>query len=142
MKMKIVAIWVLLAGVGVAADTAGPAGKVRETESAFAATMARRDWEGFRSFISEEAVFFGGRGVLRGREAVAAGWKRFFEGEKAPFSWAPEQVEVLESGGLALSSGPVFDPEGKRSGTFMSVWRLEGDGKWRIVFDKGCPPCS
>jgi ketosteroid isomerase-like protein len=31
---------------------------------------------------------------------------------------------------------------GLRVGTFNSVWRLEADGKWRIVFDKGCPPCA
>lgn len=36
---------------------------------------------------------------------------------------------------------PVFSPAGVRTGTFMSVWRKESDGKWRIVFDSGCPPC-
>lgn len=121
------------------ADLDQLASQVRETEAAFARTMAERDWEAFRSFISREAVFFGGQRVLRGREAVAAGWKPYFAEKKAPFSWAPEQVEALESGALALSSGPVFGPDGARAGTFMSVWRLEPDGRWRIVFDKGCP---
>lgn len=55
----------------------------------------------------------------------------------APFSWEPAEGEVLESGTLVLSSGPVRDPEGKRSGTFNSIWRLEADGRWRVVFDKG-----
>ena len=45
---------------------------------------------------------------------------------------------MLESGHLAFSSGPVFDADGKRVDTFNSVWRLEDDGKWRIIFDKGC----
>jgi ketosteroid isomerase-like protein len=79
--------------------------------------------------------------VLRGREAVAAGWRVFYEGEQAPFSWAPEQVVVIASGALALSSGPVFDPSGERVGTFNSVWRREADGAWMIVLDNGCPPC-
>jgi ketosteroid isomerase-like protein len=73
---------------------------------------------------------------------VAEGWKSYFKGTKAPFSWVPEQVEALESGTLALNSGPVMDSEGKRSGTFQSIWRLEADGRWRIIFDKGCPPCD
>jgi ketosteroid isomerase-like protein len=60
----------------------------------------------------------------------------------APFSWEPEHVEVLASGTLALSSGPVFGRDGTRIGTFNSVWRLEADGRWRVVFDKGCPPCA
>ena len=55
-----------------------------------------------------------GRSVLRGRPAVVEGWKAFFEGPKAPFSWQPDRVEVVHSGTLAFSTGPVFDPEGKR----------------------------
>jgi ketosteroid isomerase-like protein len=134
-----IAVAVSVAVIGLAASDAGQAAaQVREAETAFAKTMADRDWQAFTAFISQEAVFFGRQRVLRGREAVAAGWKPYFDAPQAPFSWAPEQVEVLESGTLALSSGPVFGPGGERSGTFMSVWRLEADGRWRIVFDKGC----
>ena len=111
-------------------------------ESSFAYTMAVRDHKAFGSFVAAEAIFFGGRGVMRGREAVLEGWKRFFEGPKAPFSWRPEVVEVLESGTLAHSSGPVHDPDGKLIGMFNSVWRLEPDGRWRVVFDKGCEVCD
>jgi uncharacterized protein (TIGR02246 family) len=114
--------------------------QVRQTETAFARTMADRDHAAFVSFLSEEAVFFG-KGVLRGREAVARAWKPFYEGTAAPFSWRPEKVEVLDSGTLALSTGPVFDPSGRQTGTFTSLWRREKDGRWRIVFDKGCPYC-
>ncbi len=63
-------------------------------------------------------------------------------GQTAPFSWQPEVVEVLASGTLALSSGPVWDPTAKRIGTFNSVWRREPGGQWRVVFDKGCPVCE
>lgn len=116
--------------------------QVRAAETAFAATMAARDHAAFGTFLADEAVFFGGKGPLRGAAAVSAAWQRYFEGEPAPFSWRPETVEVLESGTLALSSGPVFDPEGAQFSVFNSVWRLEPDGKWRVVFDRGCPPCE
>jgi uncharacterized protein (TIGR02246 family) len=116
---------------------------VAEAERAFARTMADRDHEAFATFVADEAVFFNGDGsVLTGRRAVAEGWRPFFEGTVAPFSWEPEHVEVLASGTLALSSGPVFGRDGTRIGTFNSVWRLEADGRWRVVFDKGCPPCA
>lgn len=116
--------------------------QVRESERAFAATMAARDLRAFGSFVADEALFFGRAGVLRGREAVVAGWTPFFQGAAAPFSWEPATVEVLESGNLALSSGPVRDPAGRQIGTFNSIWRRESDGRWRVVFDKGCPPCD
>jgi hypothetical protein len=61
---------------------------------------------------------------------------------EAPFSWEPDQVEVLDSGTLAHSSGPVYDPKGKIIARFNSVWRLEAPGKWRIVFDKGTDVCD
>lgn len=127
-------------GAGTAADVAVLEEEVRATEAAFAKTMADRDHAGFVSFLAEETIFVG-RSVLRGREAVAAGWMPLYEAERAPFSWAPERVVVVASGTLALSSGPVFDPAGERVGTFNSVWRREADGSWKIVLDNGCPPC-
>jgi ketosteroid isomerase-like protein len=117
------------------------AAAVRARETAFAKTMADRDHAAFGSFVAEEAVFMGHETPLRGRAAVVEGWKRFFEGPQAPFSWKPERVEVVASGTLAISSGPVFDPQGQRVGTFNSTWRREADGEWRVVLDIGCPPC-
>lgn len=43
---------------------------------------------------------------------------------------------------LALTSGPVLGPRGERIGTFDSVWRREAGGRWRVLFDEGCPPCT
>jgi len=49
---------------------------------------------------------------------------------------------VLDSGTLAHSSGPVMSPDGNVFGMFNSVWRLEPDGRWRVIFDKGCDVCD
>ena len=116
--------------------------QVRQTEIAFAKTMADRDPAAFASFLAAETVFMSGGRATRGAQQVAERWKAFFQGPHAPFSWAPEFVEVLDSGKLAMSSGPVRDPSGKRTGTFNSVWRREADGKWKIVLDNGCPACN
>ena len=138
----------LAAGVALAATTLAAAPRpqsapdlqteVRAAERAFAKTMADRDHQAFTSFLAAEAIFFGGATPLRGKERVAAGWKRFYDAPEAPFSWDPEIVEVLDSGTLALSSGPVKDPQGKVIGIFNSIWRREAHGRWRVVFDKGC----
>jgi len=138
----------IAAGVALAATTltaapppqtaTDPQTQVRAAERAFAKTMADRDHEAFVTFLADEAIFFGGQTPLRGKAAIAAGWKRFYEGPQAPFSWDPEVVEVLDSGTLALTSGPVKDPQGNVVGIFNSIWRREADGRWRVVFDKGC----
>jgi ketosteroid isomerase-like protein len=116
--------------------------QVRTTEQAFAKTMADRDIDAFATFIAEDAVFAGGSTPLRGRAAIVEGWKPRFQGPAAPFSWAPGKVDVTASGDVALSTGPVFDPEGERIGTFVSTWRRAADGKWLIVLDTGCPACA
>jgi ketosteroid isomerase-like protein len=108
-------------------------------ESSFAASMAQRDLQAFASFVSSEAIFFGDTTVMRGKRAVIDGWRPFFEKPAAPFSWRPDQIEVLPSGNLAISNGPVFNPSGKKVGNFSSIWRRQSDGKWQIIFDKGCP---
>ena len=83
--------------------------QVLATERAFAKTMADRDLRAFATFIAEEAVFFSGPTPLRGKLKIVDSWTRFYATPVAPFSWEPEDVEVLESGTLALSSGPVRD---------------------------------
>ena len=116
--------------------------QVMDTERSFARTMANRDHAAFVSFVSDEAIFFSSEKPLHGRQQVADWWKRYFEKPEAPFSWEPERVEVLNSGTLALSTGPVHNPTGKLIGTFTSIWRQEAPGTWRIIFDKGNQVCD
>lgn len=135
-----IAVIAILAGTlrGQSAPSPDLAHQVFAAESSFAATLANRDIDAFAEFVAPEAVFFG-RSAIRGKEAVVEAWRSYFEGAEAPFSWRPETVEVLPSGTLALTSGPVHDSSGKLTNTFTSIWRLDPDGKWRVIFDKGCP---
>lgn len=87
--------------------------EVMAAERAFARSMADRDLAAFATFVSDEAIFFSGPRPLRGKAAVVDGWSRFFKGPAAPFSWEPEEVEVLDSGTLALGTGPVARPAGQ-----------------------------
>jgi len=121
----------------VRSNTVSLTEQLAATELAFAKTMADRDHASFMSFIAEEAVFLMGGKPLRGKAAVADYWKRFYAEPKAPFSWKPDHVQVLDSGALGYSTGPVLDAEGKQFARFYSTWRRE-DAGWRIVFDDGC----
>jgi ketosteroid isomerase-like protein len=128
-------------GVAAKRDPAVAAEEVRSTEVKFAKAMADRDFQAFVSHLSGDAVFFDESNIQRGVAEVSAAWKPLFNGAKAPFSWAPDHVEVLASGDLALSTGPVMVNK-KVVGRFNSIWRLEAPNTWHIVFDKGEPVCA
>ncbi len=137
----------MVAMVALSAGAATPSNaelkkQVADTERAFAATMKARDLAAFSSFLSSEAVFFSGPVPLHGKEAIEGFWKKFYDKPVAPFSWEPDEVEVLVSGNLAYSAGPVYNPEGKLIARFNSVWRLEAPGQWKIIFDHGADVCD
>jgi ketosteroid isomerase-like protein len=146
MMATLIGTLLLCAGVIAQKTQGGPKSQaVGDTERAFAATLAKRDITAFAMFVSNEAIFMGSSDtprVLRGRQAIVESWKEYFEGPNAPFSWEPDIVEVVDSGTMALTSGPVHNPKGDVIGRFNSIWRLERDGKWRIVFDRGSPVCA
>ena len=137
------AVTISLLGALLAMTTVAESESEREqvwaAETAFAQTMRDRNFKAFGDFIADEAVFFDGTTVLRGRSNVIEGWAQYFSGPEAPFSWEPDQVEVLASGTLALSTGPVRDPTGKVVARFNTIWRLEAPNDWKVVFDKGSP---
>ena len=92
--LAMLALFALTPQAGRAADAAAPAkrdlvSEVRDSERAFAKTMADRDLASFGGYVAEEGVFFGGKGPLRGRAAVVAAWTRFFDGKDARSPGSP-----------------------------------------------------
>ena len=148
MNRRLLLLFVALNVVSGCASIASSGGsanldeQVKAAELAFAKTMADRDHAAFSTFISDEAVFISSGKQVRGKEAISADWKKFYVSPRAPFSWKPDLVEVLPSGTLAYSTGPVSNPDGKTFARFNSIWRLEAPGVWRVIFDSGSEVCN
>ena len=130
----------LLASAGVLADAVD---EVRCQEIQFSQSVETQDAKLFVTFIDDDARFVSGA-VSRGPAAIASDWSTFFADDGPRIKWRPQIVEVLEDGMLALSRGPyrmiVTDESGgvrEIWGTFNSVWRLQDDGGWKVVFDAG-----
>ena len=127
----------------VMADEADAITEVRCSEIAFSLSIENEDRDAFAALIDEDARFIGGS-ALRGRTNVLDAWSVFFDADGPDLIWRPEIIEVLESGDLALSRGPYRlrsrDENGEVTeewGTFNSVWRKNGNGEWRVIFDAG-----
>ncbi len=122
---------------------AGPADEVRQTEIDFAKAFADRNPVKFFAFVAEDAHFLGPKRTLSGKAEVMKVWSEYLKPEKAPFRWEPERVVVNANGDLGLSTGPVFDPQGKHIGNYSSIWQRQSDGTWKIIFDgPGAPVCE
>ena len=137
----------IIAATLLAAGTAGAdlAEDVRCREIGFSKAAEERDLAAFRSHIDVDARFVGA-GVRRGVDSIAEGWSVFFTADGPTIKWRPQIIEVLDNGKLALSRGQYIttsvnsDGDTVESwGTFNSVWRLNDDGAWRVVFDAGSP---
>jgi ketosteroid isomerase-like protein len=138
--MQLMALACLAGTTNALADAAD---EVRCSEIGFSLAAEQRDADRFASFIDTDARFVG-TSVRRGVEAIVSDWAAFFEFGGPSIKWRPQFVEVLEDGRLALTRGPYrvasLAEDGaivERWGTFNSVWRLNADGKWRVVFDAG-----
>ncbi len=116
--------------------------QVRAAETAFANRWPTAIIANFAALIAEEAIFWGGKGAPHGKTAVVADWKRFFDGALGAVF-----VGAGRSGSAAVRHSRLYErarlrSERNRIGTFNSVWQRQPDGAWKIVFDKGCPPCN
>lgn len=134
---KVIGALLLVAAIPLMA--ADPAEEVRQVEIAFAKAFADRDPAKFFSFVAADATFLGGLSTQRGKQAVIDRWSPWLKSPEAPFSWGPDRVAVNTAGNLGLSTGPVFGPDGKHSGSYVSTWVKQADGSWKIVFDGSGP---
>jgi len=137
-----------VACLAATAANADPGEDVRCREIGFSRSAENRNMQAFRSFIDADARFVSNE-VLRGVDAVAEAWAVFFTDPGPTITWRPKIVEVLDNSTLALSRGPYRvlsqDADGNMVeswGTFNSVWRVNEDGQWRVVFDAGSPAAS
>lgn len=110
-------------------------------EASFSRAAERKDKTAFLALVDPDARFVTDR-ISRGREEIAESWSFAFEEGGSDMRWRPAVVEVTNDGNLAISRGPYrmsrMDEEGARVevwGTFISTWRRNSDGQWRVVFD-------
>lgn len=134
-----------------ARPAAGPslAVALRGADTAFARSVSDRDEGAFRTFLGEDAIFVGSTGLLQGREAVVARWRRFLEKDGPSLRWAPTGGDGAGSGDLGWTVGSARfegkDAAGKpvaRDSTYLTVWARRGGGPWQVAMDMELAPAE
>ena len=107
-------------------------------ESAFAQHSARAGMrEAFLAHFADDGVF------VRGSWIAARPWLSTHPDAPVLLEWKPVHTEVAASGELGLSTGPWRltrrdDPAARPAfGQFVSVWRREPGGPWKVIVDLG-----
>jgi ketosteroid isomerase-like protein len=107
-------------------------------ERAFAtASLAKGTRAAFLEFLAEDSILF--------RPGPVPG-KKWIEEHSAPptlLTWEPTFADVAQSGDLGYTTGPweirPSSPKDKPTayGHFVSVWKRQTDGVWKVVVDLG-----
>jgi ketosteroid isomerase-like protein len=129
----------------VAADVDAAKRAIKLADLELAKAVADRSLQDFISLVDQDAIFFG-RDISRGKDSVSKAWLPFFTDRNLFLKWHPNEVYVSSSADLGYSIGEYGrigkDKSGNpetATGTYVSIWRKQPDGHWKIVLDIGTP---
>jgi ketosteroid isomerase-like protein len=116
-------------------------------DRAFDAATAARKMEGFSSFLAENVrTLRADKPVISGKAAVQQTWKPLLDNKTLSLRWKPISAELSNSGDLGYTVGTFMltqtDEKGSRvaqTGKYLTVWRVQKDGSWKVEFDTGVP---
>jgi uncharacterized protein (TIGR02246 family) len=104
-----------------------------------------KDLDRYISAYAKDAVlFWPGVPMISGRDAIREFIKAFWSMADSSQSFETVKVVVSRNGDLAYSYGTVrvtlVDPKGRRmkdDGKYLSVYRKETNGQWKVIADMG-----
>ena len=148
--LLILILGVVLLGAGGCVSSPPPETQregLMEVDRAFCrAAVAKGRTAAFLEFMAQDGVIYPWQGSpIHG----VAQFRELTEGADAgaqepTFMWEPLFADVAESGELGYTLGSytatVEGPEGPRllrRGHYVTIWKKQGDGSWKFVFDGG-----
>jgi ketosteroid isomerase-like protein len=143
-----VAPWGVLAALFIVSFAQGDAAQVTtdadmralvDAERAFARMSVEKGMkEAFLANLAAESI------VFRPGPVPAQAWFRDRPAASGTLSWEPDYAALSSAGDLGYTSGPweYRDKGDKVYGHFVSVWRQQSDGRFKVVIDAGAahPP--
>jgi ketosteroid isomerase-like protein len=126
-------------------DTSLDTGKalLLDLEARFAKDVAARGGEGFASWFADDGVTLSnGVAPVIGKEAIAKSAK--WLAKDYQLTWKPTEAKMGPSGDIGYTWGH-FESKSKdangnpvtNAGRYMTIWRHEKDGSWKVVLDVG-----
>ena len=115
-----------------------------EADIAFAEDVAQGGAEAWTSYFASDGRMFGSEGWVIGQNAITEYAAGMFADTTAHITWTPEVAEVAYYGDMGYTIGTYEfvqgDPEGdfvRSNGNYVTIWRKQDDGSWKVVVDFG-----
>lgn len=126
-------------------DTTVKPGKVLlfQLEAKFAADVAKRGGAGFADWFADDGVALGnGVAPVVGKFAIAK--STTWSPKDYQLTWTPTDAAMSPSGDMGYTwghyEGHSKDAAGNpvtTSGRYITIWRKQADGDWKVVLDAG-----
>ena len=116
-----------------------------DADRAFAQETAARGVEGWVAFFAEDGKMFPPEGIATGKDAKRDARAGSFSDPGRQLTWEPSSAVVSAPGDLAYTLGrwELLSTETTGSagvlarGNYVTIWRREPDGSWKVVVDIG-----
>ena len=117
-----------------------------EADRAFAAAVAENGTDAWVSwFAADGAQIQPGAGEIVGHDAIRS-LMAGLDDPNLTLSWEPLRADIAASGELGWTTGSFVseavgaDGEVQRGqGRYVTIWRKQPDGSWKVVMDLGNP---
>jgi uncharacterized protein (TIGR02246 family) len=118
---------------------------IRELEHKAREAAKAKDLDRYVSFYADDAVLlWPGASMVTGRAAIREFMRVFFSMPDFSLSFETAHVEVSRAGDFAYTCGTnkvtLVNPNGEKmkdSGKYLTVYRKQSDGTWKVVADTG-----
>jgi len=131
----------LLAAPSFATDHKNGSDLLFTLEADFAKAVAEHGHAAFVSYFAEDGVELDDGGGIASRDEIA---KQPAWPEGTSLSWTPVRGDMAASGDLGYTYGNYVFKSRNRDGKivstygkYMSVWKKQKDGSWKVAVDMG-----
>jgi ketosteroid isomerase-like protein len=125
-------------------DVASERKALLAADAQFATDTAARGVEAWASWFAEDGVMYpASLPPVQGREKI----RELMSDLRDPrtgrgdltLEWEPVSAEVSSAGDLGWTYGTsrAVTPQGERRGKYVTLWRKQADGAWRVAADIG-----
>ena len=118
-----------------------------EADRAFNRATQERGVEGWvSSFDADGALILEGLGEITGLEAIGEVMGGVFSSPDVSLTWEPTRAHSSDDGTLGVTVGEFMSTsvgsDGDSAvahGLYVSIWRKQSDGTWKVIMDLGNP---